>query len=430
MSKSIPIYVVFRRTKGQLTDAFESIYFDQLRALQVAQGFHKGDESAVVLAYYVSNAFETTSNDFEEAKETNETKLTERPFLYMVTYHDMFMTGYIVKEIFATRRAANKYRDERESLQSIKSSVMMQYSVVEGICNRGFLQPARFHSKSIVPNYDDVDAVRLIRKAVETVGHGDIIEDMTRAQIWPKARMCGHGCRLYFKSTKFKTSITIWWGANPWLIGGGRSVENGHGPYYYTTFQDLKYAIHHGIRHHNQSQDGPTLSKSRRRNEQRRRARDKGKNEQEVEEIEESKEEVEQEVKETKEIKEDNVSSMTRRLRTCCKTKLVDNDTRVNWQRLSNIDRSMSLVELHMDNWFQATQLCACDLVNLKGHCLESYDKPTSQESKGDTKASIPQYRPWRDWQESTQESQSDWQESRQVMDEGTLDPGVSVPIV
>jgi hypothetical protein len=43
--------------------------------------------------------------------------------------------------------------------------------------------------------------------------------------------------------------LAIWYNGFDGLIAGGRSVEAGDGPYYYTTFGELKSAIEEGIKY-------------------------------------------------------------------------------------------------------------------------------------------------------------------------------------
>jgi hypothetical protein len=44
-----------------------------------------------------------------------------------------------------------------------------------------------------------------------------------------------------------RDGLAIWYNGFDGLISGGRSVEAGNGPYYYTTFGELKNAIKEGI---------------------------------------------------------------------------------------------------------------------------------------------------------------------------------------
>jgi hypothetical protein len=200
--------------------------------------------------------------------------LLDRKFLYAVVQSDLFLTlDYMIVGVAATREGARVIRDRHD--KEIKDMVAagkisdtaafhVQFRVVESKVHRSqplFVenQEEGFDPDDEVPNYDDRRASAMIAAAIrdcEVIRGAAIVEKPESGRVSHVWRMSGNGCSRYYVCQRTGNTMTIWWCADPGMISGGRSVENGAGPYYYRTFEQLSDAIRHSLDRDNDVRDG------------------------------------------------------------------------------------------------------------------------------------------------------------------------------
>jgi hypothetical protein len=90
--------------------------------------------------------------------------------------------------------------------------------------------------------HDDPEASRLICEVISQHYSELLSTPEPKMESGGSFSMVPSMCVTYLKN-RIGQHLTIWFNASPMMVMGGRSVEAGQGPHYYTTVEELRLAI-------------------------------------------------------------------------------------------------------------------------------------------------------------------------------------------